>query len=153
MHTHCWNVTQYKLSYAQQWEFILWPSEFWHCILKMDATGFSEMLVTIYKSTPRRPQPKLSLKSIHKTRCVNIIHTPHTGNTIMQTAWTGRFILTHWSSLWSSQSTECDALHLRYNFMNRKISFFSYKAPFFSALCYCNLDTGTNKQSYSILNY
>ena len=102
----------YKLSYAQQWEFTLWPSEFWHCILKMEATGFSEMVVTIYKSTPRRPQPKLSLKSIHKTRCLNIIHTPHTGNKIMWTAWIGCIILTQWSSLWSSQSTECDALHI-----------------------------------------
>jgi hypothetical protein len=30
---------------------------------------------------------------------------------------------------------------------------FLYKALFFSALCYYNLVTGTNKQSYSILNY
>jgi hypothetical protein len=111
----------YKMSYAQQWEFILWPSKFWHCTLKMEATGFYETLVTTYKSTPKRPQPKLCLKSIHKTRCLNIIYTPHTGNKIMRTAWIGCFILTQRSSLWFSQSTECEVLHLQYNFMSRKI--------------------------------
>jgi len=110
-----WVFHAYKLSYAQQWEFMLWSSEdggnrfLWNVGDYLQK--YSQKTTT---QTQSEKHTQNQMFEYHKHTC--------TGNKIMQMAWICCFILTHWLSLWFSQPTECDVLHLQYNFMNRKVS-------------------------------